>query len=62
MTPRYSTDRCPACGSHDVMPYAVILGSNEEYGYQCLDCQVMWPVLTHPALPAKAAVVKAHAA
>ena len=42
-------DQCPACGSHQVIPYAVLVGASEEYGYQCLVCQVMWPVLTYPA-------------
>ena len=45
----YGSDCCPACGSQETQPYAVILGASEEYGYQCLACQVMWPVLTHPA-------------
>ena len=42
---RYDTDTCPACGSTDVLPYAVIVGPCEEYGYQCTACQVTWPVL-----------------
>jgi hypothetical protein len=46
MTIQYS-DTCPACRSHDVLPYAVIVGGSEEYGYQCLACQVSWPVLSH---------------
>ena len=46
MTARYYGDCCPACGSHQVMPYAVLVGGSEEYGYQCLACEVMWPVLT----------------
>ena len=46
---RYDGDCCPACGSHQVIPYAVLVGASEEYGYQCLICEVMWPVLTHPA-------------
>ncbi len=46
-------DTCPACGSSEVLPYAVILGGTEEYGYQCQACQVSWPVLTHhDAIPA----------
>lgn len=45
---RYHGDCCPACGSHQVIPYAVLIGASEEYGYQCLACQVMWPVLTYP--------------
>jgi hypothetical protein len=53
MTARYHGDCCPACGSHQVIPYAVLVGGSEEYGYQCLACEVMWPVLTYP--PAKAA-------
>jgi hypothetical protein len=48
MTTRYHGDCCPACGSHQVIPYAVIMGKSEEYEYQCLACQVMWPVLTYP--------------
>jgi len=47
MTVRYTADCCPACGSYDVLPYAVIVGGSEEYGYQCLACEVTWPVLTH---------------
>ena len=46
---RYHGDCCPACGSHQVIPYAVLVGGSEEYGYQCLACEVMWPVLTYPA-------------
>jgi len=46
MTTQY-TDVCPACRSRDVLPYAVIVGGSEEYGYQCLACQVSWPVLSH---------------
>jgi hypothetical protein len=48
MTARYTGDCCPACGSHQVIPYAVLVGGSEEYGYQCLACQVTWPVLTYP--------------
>jgi hypothetical protein len=49
VTGRYDGDRCPACGSSQVLPYAVLVGGTEEYGYQCLACAVMWPVLTYPA-------------
>jgi hypothetical protein len=57
MTARYTGDCCPACGSYQVIPYAVLVGGSEEYGYQCLVCEVMWPVLTYPAreIPAPAA-------
>src|SRR5215472_9213790 len=48
MTGRYDGDCCPACGSDEVTPYAVIVGAREEYGYQCLACAVTWPVLSHP--------------
>jgi hypothetical protein len=48
-TRHYYGDCCPACGSHQVTPYAVLVGASEEYGYQCLACEVMWPVLTYPA-------------
>ncbi len=37
MTGRYEGDCCPACGSYQVLPYAVILGGREEYGYHCED-------------------------
>ena len=47
-TCRYSGDCCPACGSYQVIPYAVVVGASEEYGYQCLVCEVMWPVLSYP--------------
>ena len=49
MTARYHGDCCPAYGSHQVIPYAVLIGGSEEYGYQCLACEVTWPVLTYPA-------------
>ena len=52
MTARYDGDCCPACGSSQVIPYAVLIGASEEYGYQCLACQVMWPVLTYPGAAA----------
>ena len=44
-------DQCPACGSNDVTPYAVIIGGSENYGYQCDDCAVTWPVLFHTGTP-----------
>ena len=50
MIRRYDGDCCPACGSCQVIPYAVLVGGSEEYGYQCLACQVMWPVLTYPGI------------
>jgi hypothetical protein len=62
MTARYAGDCCPACGSHDVLPYAVIIGGSEEYGYQCLACEVMWPVLTCPPATITASARKAPAA
>jgi len=49
MSARYTGDCCPACGSHQVIPYAVVVGGSEDYGYQCLVCEVMWPVLSYPA-------------
>ncbi len=48
MTAPYSGDCCPACGSDQILPYAVLVGGTEEYGHQCLACAVMWPVLTYP--------------
>ena len=48
MTAAASTgDCCPARGSDQVIPYAVLIGGSEEYGYQCQACAVMWPVLTY---------------
>jgi hypothetical protein len=44
---RYTGDCCPACGSHQVTPYAVVVGATEEYGYQCQVCEVMWPVMIY---------------
>jgi hypothetical protein len=49
----YTGDCCPACGSDQVFSYAVLVGGAEEYGYQCLACAVMWPVLTYPATGAR---------
>jgi uncharacterized Zn finger protein len=50
MTGHYQ-DCCPACGSNEAIPYAVIIGASEVYGYQCGSCAVMWPVLHHPSQP-----------
>ena len=47
MMARYTGDCCPACGSHQVIPYAVLVGGTEEYGYQCQVCEVMWPVMIY---------------
>ena len=47
MSARYTGDCCPACGSHQVLPYAVVVGATEEYGYQCQVCEVMWPVMIY---------------
>jgi formate dehydrogenase maturation protein FdhE len=54
-TATYDTDLCPACGSTDVIPYAVLVGFTEEYGYQCSACLVMWPISLHPPAIAIAA-------
>ena len=51
MTSEGHGDRCPACGSDELQPYAVILGAAEAYGYQCLACSVTWPVLQSGTLP-----------
>jgi hypothetical protein len=53
MTAPYGGECCPACGSDQILPYAVLVGGTEEYGYQCLACQVMWPVLTYPRITAE---------
>jgi hypothetical protein len=44
MTSRPDGDRCPACGSDDVIPFAFIFGSVEIYGYQCSVCLATWLV------------------
>jgi hypothetical protein len=45
-------DCCPACGSDEVLPYAIILGAAETYGYQCLACTITWPVMQTGSMPA----------
>ena len=52
MTAAYDGDICPACGSPDTQPFAVIVGPAETYGYQCLDCATIWPVIQAGTLPA----------
>ena len=52
-------DYCPACGSNELLPYAVIVGAAETYGYQCLSCTVTWPVLTTGTLPGARALSRA---
>jgi hypothetical protein len=60
---RYTGDCCPACGSHQVVPYAVVVGATEEYGYQCLVCEVMWPVMIYTgSTPARSGDSKSPAA
>ena len=49
MSARYTGDCCPACGSHQVIPYAVVVSATEEYGYQCQVCEVIWPVMIYAA-------------
>ena len=44
-------DRCPACDSDEVQPFALIVGAAETYGYQCLACSVIWTVMATAALP-----------
>jgi hypothetical protein len=48
----YDGDICPACSSADTQPFAVIIGPAETYGYQCLDCATIWPVIQAGTLPA----------
>jgi len=47
VTGRYDGDCCPACGSYQVTPYAIVLGGREEYGYHCQSCQITWRVLVY---------------
>ena len=51
MTAPYCGDLCPACGSDEVLPFAIIVGAAETYGYQCLSCSVTWPVIQSGTLP-----------
>jgi hypothetical protein len=51
MTAPDTGDLCPACGSDEVLPFAIIVGAAETYGYQCLACSVTWPVLSFGTLP-----------
>jgi hypothetical protein len=52
-------DYCPACGSNELLPYAVIVGAAETYGYQCLSCSVTWPILQSGTLPDAQALSRA---
>jgi translation initiation factor 2 beta subunit (eIF-2beta)/eIF-5 len=51
VTAAYDGDTCPACGSPDTQPFAVIVGAAETYGYQCLECATIWPVIQAGTLP-----------
>ncbi len=51
MTAPAREDRCPACGSNEVQPFAVIIGAAETYGYQCLSCSVTWTVIQTSPVP-----------
>ena len=55
MTGHQHGDICPSCGSDDTEPFAVIVGAAETYGYQCLDCATLWPVLQTGILPPRLA-------
>jgi formate dehydrogenase maturation protein FdhE len=57
MTAARREDRCPACGSADVQPFALIVGAAERYGYQCLVCTVTWTVM-QTATPPDARVLR----
>ena len=56
MTALRREDRCPACGSDEVQPFAIIVGAAETYGYQCLACTVTWTVMQTPTPPDPRAV------
>jgi hypothetical protein len=51
MTAQQAGDLCPACTSDEVLPFAIIVGAAETYGYQCLACAAIWPVLQSGTLP-----------
>jgi formate dehydrogenase maturation protein FdhE len=52
-------DYCPACGSNELLPYAVIVGAAETYGYQCLACTVTWTVMQTASPPDPRAIREA---
>jgi hypothetical protein len=62
MTAPSRGDCCPACGSDDVIPFALIFGAVELYGYQC-PCGHAWLSLPaqarHDALALRAVQGKA---
>jgi len=59
MTTRYTGDCCHACGSNELLPFAIIVGAAEIYGCQCLSCSVTWPILQSGTLPDARALSKA---
>jgi formate dehydrogenase maturation protein FdhE len=59
MTAPAREDYCPACGSKELLPFAVIVGAAEIYGYQCLSCSVTWPVIQTGTLPDARALSRA---
>jgi hypothetical protein len=59
VTARHTGDCCPACGSNELLPFAIIVGAAETYGYQCLSCSVTWPILQSGTLPDARALSKA---
>ena len=56
MTAARREDRCPACGSDEVQPFAIIIGAAETYGYQCLACTVTWIIMQTATPPDPRAV------
>ena len=57
MTAPVREDYCPSCGGDEVLPFALIVGAAETYGYQCLACSVTWTVL-QTATPPDARVLR----
>jgi hypothetical protein len=59
VTARCTGDCCPACGSNELLPFAIIVGAAEIYGYQCLSCSVTWRILQSGTLPDARALSRA---
>lgn len=53
----HAGDCCPARGSDELLPYAVIIGAAETYGYKCLTCTTIWTVIHTGTTPDPAVVL-----
>jgi hypothetical protein len=57
MTGPNKTDCCPACGGDEAIPFALLFGAVELYGYQC-PCGQAWLTLPAPTPSGTPAVHK----